>query len=76
MAYGSCLLSTLVPILYEETIDDLNDLDNSGLPLLVVKGSAVHDYISHDPSPLMKRIFNRTILLTIEGGVPQWPFDM
>ena len=76
MAYETTLLSSLIPIRYEDTIDNFNDLDNSGLPLLVVKGTANQYYISRDPSPIMKRIFNRMILYTVEGGVPHWVIDM
>ena len=76
MAYETTLLSSLIPIQYEETIDNFRDLDNSGLPLLVVKGTVIQDYISSDPSPIMKRISNRMILFNVEGGIPQWVIDM
>ena len=76
MAYESTLLSSLITIRYEDTIDNYNDLDNSDLPLGVIKGSATFDYISRDPSPIMKRISNRMILYTVKGGIPQWVIDM
>ena len=59
-----------------KTIDNFSDLDNSGLPLLVVKGTVIQDYISSEPSPIMKRISNRMILFNVEGGIPQWVIDM
>ena len=79
MAYESTLLSSLIPIRYEDTIDSINDLDNSGLPVLIWKGSATHEYFSSDSRPMMRRIFNRRILWEMEmgkTGIPKWAFEM
>ena len=76
MAYKSTLLSSLIPIRYENTINSINDLDNSGLPLLIPKGGANEDIFSSDQRPIMRRIFNRIIFYTYKGGIPQWVLDM
>ena len=76
MAYKTTLLSSLIPIRYEDTINSINDLDNSGLPLLLPKGGANEDIFSSDQRPIMRRIFNKVIFYNYEGGIPQWVFDM
>ena len=76
MAYKKSLLSSLIPIRYEDTIDSINDLDDSNLPLLIWKGSIIHNHFSSDSRPIMKRVFNRSIFFTVENGIPKWAFEM
>ena len=67
MGYKSTLLSTLIPVRYEGTINTLYDLDQSGLPLLLAKSSATHHAIANDPRQIMKRIYNNTIIYVYAG---------
>ena len=67
MGYKCTLLSTLIPIRYESTIDTLSDLDQSGLPLVVHRSSAPHHAFANDPRQIMKRIYNRSILHDFTG---------
>ena len=60
MGYKSVLLSSLVTILYEDTIDTLNDLDRSNLPLLIPQGFGVLEPLEKDPRPIVMRILNRS----------------
>ena len=77
MAYKKSLLSSLIPIRYEDTIDSINDLDNSSLPLMIWKGSATEKYFASNSRPMMKRIFNRSMLVSIDkDGLPKWAFEM
>ena len=62
MAYKSTLLSSLVTIRYNKPIDTLADLDSSGLPLLLVKGSKNQRLFENDQRPIMKQIYNRSIV--------------
>ena len=62
MAYKSTLLSTLVTIRYNKPIDTLVDLDSSGLPLAVPKGTSSHNWIENDSRAIVKQIYNRSIL--------------
>ena len=75
-AYESTLLSSLVTIRYEDTIDSINDLDKSGLPLLMMEASSAFEFFSTDSRPIMGRIFNRSIFFSASDGVPQWTYDM
>ena len=77
MAYKKSLLSSLILIRYEDTIDSMNDLENSRLPLMVWKGSTFHGRISGDSSPIMRSIFNRSITVSLDaGGMPKWILEM
>ena len=76
MGYRSTLLSTLIPIRYEKTIDTLEDLDASGLPLLVPNNTAPHWLIKTDPRPVAKIIFSKSTLYPFNGTIPEWTRTM
>ena len=60
MAYTSTLFSIMITIKYDDTIDNINDMDESGLPLLVFEGAPTEQLTLNDPRPVMKRILNVT----------------
>ena len=68
LAYEQTLLSSLVTIRYEDTIDSIYDLDNSGLPLLVLEGAPMHDDITRDPRPIFRSISKKIILWQVDNG--------
>ena len=72
MAYKTTLLSSLIPIRYENTIDNMKDLDKSGKPLIMGRGSTMYDHISSDQRQFMRHIFNRSIIIALDSGIPQW----
>ena len=77
LAYESTLLSSLVPIRYEDTIDGIFDLDHSGLPLMIWNGSSLHQSISMDSRPIMRRIIKRCIFVSLGAdGIPKWAMEM
>ena len=77
LGYKTTLLSSLIPIRYEDTIDSMTDLDKSGLPLIMAKGSTVYNFIASDHRKMMSRIFKRRLLfINNGGGIPQWAFEM
>ena len=78
LGYKTTLLSSLIPINYEDSIDNFFDLDRSGLPLLMIKGTNVVEYIRRAPGEMMSRIFKRRILSTYGGGYgpPSWVTEM
>ena len=77
LGYKTTLLSSLITINYENPIDNIYDLDKSGLPLIMAKGVSVVEYIRHAPGAMMDRIFKRRILFTISkgGSAPSWLFE-
>ena len=76
MAYKATLLSSLIPIRYEDTIDNMKDLADSGKPLIMGKASTFHEHVSNDQRPFMRGILNRSILVNLGGGIPQWALEM
>ena len=72
LAYKSHLLASLIPIQYEDTIDNLNDLNKSGLPIILIKGNALTDYFRRKTN-----IFKKAILVHVDPhNPPQWIFTM
>ena len=77
LGYKTTLLSSLIPIRYEDTINTIYDIDKSGLPLLMLESTTDVDFIREDPREVMQRLFKRKILFSIDGGgVPIWVYKM
>ena len=77
LGYKTTLLSSLIRIQYGDTIDNISDLDKSGLSLLVAKSTATVDYIERDPRQMMARISQRKILYSLNNGrPPHWCIKM
>ena len=76
LGYKSTLLSSLIKIRYEPTIDGLHDLDKSGLPLLLPEGGDDIDVIRRDTREVMARLYNRIIEFPYQGGIPEWVYEM
>ena len=73
MAYKSTLLSSLIPIQYETTIDTLEDVERSGLPVLVPENAAPRWLMKTDPRPTVQRIWqNNRILYPFNGTTPSF----
>ena len=62
MSYKSTLLSTLVTIRYEKTIETVFDLDTSRLPLLLTEGTTTPKLMELDQRAVIKRIYSRRIM--------------
>ena len=80
MAYKSTLLSSLIPVRYEAAIDTLEDMEQSGRPLLIMRSTTLHKLIVNDPREAMMRAYERSILFQYSSmekwGVPGWVMDM
>ena len=77
LGYKTTLLSSLIPIRYEDTIDNIYDVDKSGLPLLMVESTSMVDFIRKDPRKVMEHLFKRKVLYSIDdGGIPRWVYKM
>ena len=67
MGYKSTLLSTLIPIRYESTIDTLEEMAKSGLPLSVPLHTTLNKLLAGDPRPTMKEIYKRSYYFSLPG---------
>ena len=73
LGYKKSLLSSLIQIRYEDTIDSIHELDRSEIPLLLAKSTSLQDYVERDPRKSMARIVKRRILFSIDRGqTPGW----
>ena len=57
LGYKSTLLSTLIPIRYESTIDTLQDMAESGLPFTIPRATTFQKLIATDPRPSVMSIY-------------------
>ena len=76
MAFKSTLLSCLIQIQYEDTIDTLKDLVNSGLPILLPDNTALRQMVVSDPRQITKKISNNSIDFQFNGTVPYKVLNM
>ena len=77
LGYKTLLLSSLVPIRYEDTIDNIFEVDKSGLPVILLESSSLVDYIAKDPRKVMASINERKIFAPVgAGGIPRWVYEM
>ena len=74
MGYKSTLLSTLIKIRYEDTIEDIYDMDQSHLPLMLPDATAASMF-GTDTRAAMRRVYNRSILFPFRGFHPKWTYD-
>ena len=71
-SYKSTLLSTLITINYENPINTLEDVDRSGLPVMVAKNTVLHWLIATDPRPTTKSILKKSVVYPFNGTTPAW----
>ena len=71
LAYKTNLLASLIPIRYEDTIDNINELHKSGLPIILIKGSALADYFRGHTD-----IFKKAILVSGDHQSLHWIIAM
>ena len=78
IAYKSTLLSSLVTTRYEDSINTLNDLDRSGIPLVIGRNTIPYKFFANSPRTLVRKIFNNSRLYDFSSGgkPPPWMFDM
>ena len=75
LGYRSILLSTLVAIRYEDSIETLQDLGKSGLSLLIPQDTAFHKMVQTDPRPIMRKIYERSTLFPYNGTIEAWVYE-
>ena len=76
MAYKSTLLSSLITKRYEDTINTLNDLADSGIPALIPRDTATHKKFANDPRKIMNTIYKNSHVYPYNGTPPSYIWDM
>ena len=72
--YRSTLLSTLVAIRYDDPIDTIHQMVESGLPFGVLENSAIEWLAKTDPRDTMKVLNDRRHLVKWNGTVSEETF--
>ena len=76
MGYKSTLRSSLITINYEDKIETIFDLVQSGIPLAVARGTVLDKILSTDPRPTVQRMTKNLISYPYTGGhAPTKIFD-
>ena len=75
LGYKSNLRSSLIMINYEDKIETNYDLVQSGIPLIVAKGTVIENILSTDPRPTVQRMYKNTIAFRYKGKYPRWLLD-
>jgi hypothetical protein len=73
----SILLSTLIPVRYEKSINTLHDAVVSGLPIVLAEGSGTYSTFRDDPRPDARKLFSKA--LSFQWNVkekPSWVMEM
>ena len=76
MGYKSTLRSSLITINYEDKIETIYDLVQSGIPVAFPEGTVFERILSTDPKPTVQRMYNNAISFPFDGGYPpRWLND-
>ena len=70
MSYKSNLRANLVAITYKKPIDSIEDMEESGLPLLFCEGCGYKEGFAIDPRPAMNRLGEKAIMYPYDGRLP------
>ena len=76
MSYKSNLRASLVAITYKKPIDSIEDMEQSGLPLLFCTGCGYKEFFSIDPRPAMNRLGEKAIMYPYDGRLPDHILNM
>ena len=76
MAYKSTLLSSLITIRYEDAINTLNDLVDSGIPALIPRDTPIDKKFANDPRKIINKIYKNSHIYPYNGTPPSYIWDM
>ena len=71
MSYKGNLRANLIAITYTKPIDSIQDMEESGLPLLFCIGCGLKESYASDPRPAMNRLGEKAILYKYDGKLPE-----
>ena len=76
MGYKSNLRASLIAINYEDKFETFHDFDQSGIPLIVAKGTIYAKILDTDPRPSVQKMYKTAIGVPYSGGhLPRWLYD-
>ena len=75
LSYKEVLIANLVNVGYEETIDDLDDLVRSNIPLALPIDTLLPKLVSYDPRESARRLFYNIVPYNFSVPLPKWLQD-
>ena len=73
--YKEVLIANLVNVGYDYTIDDLDDLVRSGMPLALQENTLLPKLISYDPRESAKKLLDNIVPYNLSVPLPNWLRD-
>ena len=75
LSYKEVLISNLVNVGYEDTIDDLDDLVRSGISLALPTNSYWRNWLKYDSRESARILFNNNVPYKFTVPLPKWVQD-
>ena len=75
LSYKEVLIANLVNLGYEDTIDDLDDLVRSGIPLALPINSYWRNWLKYDQRKSAIKLFNNNVPYKYTVPLPKWIQD-
>ena len=72
ISYKSVLRAMLMKIEYGETIDTIDDMLKSGMPLMIAARTAIPTMMASDPRTKELNKISEQFEMTPSGGIPEW----
>ena len=75
MGYKSNLRSSLIAINYEDKLKTLDDVAESGLPLMIANSTIFNSLLASDPRPVVRHLYKNAEIFPWNGNTPTWVRD-
>ena len=75
ISYKEVLIANLVNIGYEDTIDNLNDVVRSGMPICVPENGLLTQLVLNDPRDSTKQLLDSLVYYNYSTPLPTWIKD-
>ena len=75
LSYKEVLIANLVNVGYEETIDDLDDLVRSNIPLALPINTLLPKLVSYDPRESARKLSKNIVHYKFTIPLPKWVQD-
>ena len=74
LSYKEVLIANLINVEYEDTIDNLDDLVRSGMPICLPENGLLTQLVLNDPRDSAKQLLDKIVYykFTIPFGFPAW----
>ena len=75
LSYKEVLIANLVDVGYEDTIDDMDDLVRSDIPLALPVNTLLPKLVSYDPRDSARKLSHNIVPYNFSVPLPKWLHD-